>query len=226
METAVIIDVIVAAVLLAFLIVGMRRGLFRSVAGLAVVLAALVGANLAAGTLTPMAAGMIQPAIEKRVEEKLETALEEKLPSEQAEESSLGELLALLGMDDDPAQGILESARAKIADSGASVITAVAMSVAESTLHVALFLLVFLVLLIGLKLLVRLVDLTLKLPVLSTANALGGGAVGLIEGALAMFLAVWVLRRFGVSFDTGAAADTVLFHFFTANTPLSVLSLT
>ena len=226
METAVIIDVIVAAVLLAFLIVGMRRGLFRSVAGLAVVLAALVGANLAAGTLTPMAAGMIQPAIEKRVEEKLETALEEKLPSEQAEESSLGELLALLGMDDDPAQGILESARAKIADSGASVITAVAMSVAESTLHVALFLLVFLVLLIGLKLLVRLVDLTLKLPVLSTANALGGAAVGFIEGALALFLAVWVLRRFGVSFDTGAAADTVLFHFFTANTPLSVLSLT
>ena len=226
METAVIIDVIVAAVLLAFLIVGMRRGLFRSVAGLAVVLAALVGANLAAGTLTPMAAGMIQPAIEKRVEEKLETALEEKLPSEQAEESSLGELLALLGMDDDPAQGILESARAKIADSGASVITAVAMSVAESTLHVALFLLVFLVLLIGLKLLMRLVDLTLKLPVLSTANALGGAAVGLIEGALALFLAVWVLRRFGVSFDTGAAADTVLFHFFTANTPLSVLSLT
>ena len=226
METAVIIDVIVAAVLLAFLIVGMRRGLFRSVAGLAVVLVALVGANLAANTLTPMAAGMIQPAIEKRVEEKLETALEEKLPSEQAEESSLGELLALLGMDDDPAQGILESARAKIADSGASVITAVAMSVAESTLHVALFLLVFLVLLIGLKLLVRLVDLTLKLPVLSTANALGGAAVGLIEGALALFLAVWVLRRFGVSFDTGAAADTVLFHFFTANTPLSVLSLT
>ena len=226
METAVIIDVIVAAVLLAFLIVGMRRGLFRSVAGLAVVLAALVGANLAAGTLTPMAAGMIQPAIEKRVEEKLETALEEKLPSEQAEESSLGELLALLGLDDDPAQDILESAKTHIADSGASVITAVAMSVAESTLHVALFLLVFLVLLIGLKLLMRLVDLTLKLPVLSTANALGGGAVGLAEGALALFLAVWVLRRFGVSFDTGAAADTVLFHFFTANTPLSVLSLT
>ena len=226
METAVIIDVIVAAVLLAFLIVGMRRGLFRSVAGLAVVIAALVGANLAANTLTPVAAGVIQPAIEKRVEEKLETALEEKLPSEQAEESSLGELLALLGMDDDPAQGILESARAKIADRGASVITAVAMSVAESTLHVALFLLVFAALLIALKLIVRLVDLTLKLPVLSTANALGGGAVGLIEGALALFLTVWVLRRFGVSFDTGAAADTVLFHFFTANTPLSVLSLT
>ena len=225
METAVIIDVIVAAVLLAFLIVGIRRGLFRSVAGLAVVIAALVGANLAANTLTPVAAGVIQPAIEKRVEEKLKAALDEKLPEEHAE-SSIGELLALLGMDDDPARDILESAKTHIADSGASVITAVAMSVAESTLHVALFLLVFAALLIGLKLIVRLVDLTLKLPVLSTANALGGAAVGLIEGALALFLTVWVLRRFGVSFDTGAAADTVLFHFFTANTPLGVLSLT
>lgn len=226
METAVIIDVIVAAVLLAFLIVGIRRGLFRSVAGLVVVLTALVGANLAANTLTPMAAGVIQPTIEKRVEEKLEAALDEKLPSEQTEDSSIGELLALLGMDDDPARDILESAKTKVADSGASVITAVAMSVAESTLHVALFLLVFAALLIALKLLVRLVDLTLKLPVLSTANALGGGAVGLVEGALALFLAVWVLRRFGVSFDTGAAADTVLLRFFTTNTPLGVLSLT
>ena len=35
-----------------------------------------------------------------------------------------------------------------------------------------------------------------------------------------------VLRRFGVSFDTGAAADTVLLHFFTANTPLGEQSLT
>ena len=66
-ETTVIIDIIVAAVLLAFVILGARRGLFRSVAGLAILVVSLVGANMAADSLTPMAAGIMQPAIENRV---------------------------------------------------------------------------------------------------------------------------------------------------------------
>ena len=68
--------------------------------------------------------------------------------------------------------------------------------------------------------------LTLKLPVLSGANALGGAVVGLVEGVLALFITVWFLRRFGVSFDTAWAADTMLLRFFTTNTPLGVLALT
>lgn len=45
LDTPVIIDGIAAAALLAFVIWGACRGLFRSVAGLAVVIAALVGAG-------------------------------------------------------------------------------------------------------------------------------------------------------------------------------------
>lgn len=44
-------------------------------------------------------------------------------------------------------------------------------------------------------------------------------------GALVLFLAVWVLRRLGMSFETGPAAQTILFQFFTTHTPLDVLSL-
>lgn len=40
-----------------------------------------------------------------------------------------------------------------------------------------------------------------------------------------LFLAVWVLRRLGMSFETGPAAQTILFQFFTTHTPLDVLSL-
>ena len=42
--------------------------------------------------------------------------------------------------------------------------------------------------------------------------------------ALVLFLAVWILRRLGMSFETGAFAGTHLLKFFTANTPLGVLS--
>ena len=41
---------------------------------------------------------------------------------------------------------------------------------------------------------------------------------------LLLFLAVWVLRRLGVSFETEALAEAHILRIFTANTPLSVLS--
>ena len=53
---------------------------------------------------------------------------------------------------------------------------------------------------------------------------MGGAAVGLIQGALVLFFAVWVLRRLGISFDTEALAEAHILKIFTANTPLSVLS--
>ena len=67
-------------------------------------------------------------------------------------------------------------------------------------------------------------DQVLKLPVLHLANSMGGGIAGLVEGALALFLAICILRRFGVSFDTDAVAQTRILQFFTTNTPLSALS--
>ena len=180
-ETTVIIDIIVAAVLLAFVFLGARRGLFRSVAGLAILVVSLVGANMAADSLTPMAAGIVQPAIENRVEEKLGEVLPEDMELPEAEDTAMGELLALLGIDADPAEEILERAGEQVRRNGAGAVAAVAVGVAESTIHVAVFLLVFLAAFIVLKLLAHLVDLTLKLPVLSGANALGGAAVGLVS---------------------------------------------
>ena len=67
-------------------------------------------------------------------------------------------------------------------------------------------------------------DLVLQLPGLHLLNSLGGAAVGLVEGALLLFLVVWVLRRMGVSFETEALASAHILQIFTSNTPLSVLT--
>ena len=137
---------------------------------------------------------------------------------------SLDDLLDLLGIDADAAEHISEKAKEQMRDTGADILTAVIQSVAESILHAVLFLLSFVVILVALKLAARVLDLALKLPGLHAANALGGAAVGLVEGVLAMFLAVWVMRRLGVSFDTAAVEETYLLSFFTTHTPLSALS--
>ena len=52
-------------------------------------------------------------------------------------------------------------------------------------------------------------------------NAVGGGLVGLAEGALLLFLAVWALRLVGVSFD--GQEDCQIFRFFITHTPLDAL---
>ena len=87
-----------------------------------------------------------------------------------------------------------------------------------------MFLLAFLTILLLLKVLVGAMGLVLKLPGLRLLNALGGAVIGLIEGALLLFLAVWVTRRLGVSFETPPLSEAHILEIFTTNTPLGLLS--
>lgn len=246
MNVPVIMDITVAAILLGFFIAGARRGLFRSLAGLVIIVVALVGAGIFSATFTQPVAKYIQPYIEKRVEARIDAAMsgtqadssvqmpeldtgDTSAPSGESsaslpEQLETQQLLKLLGIDGDPAQSISDSVQEKVRDSGISVLTAVVESVAESVIHILLFVLSFVVILILLKVLMHAMDLVLKLPGLHLLNLLGGAAIGLLEGGLCLFLSIWVLRRFGVSFETEAVNGTVLLHFFTTNSPLSVLS--
>lgn len=253
MKTAVIMDVIVAAVLIGFLISGGRRGLFRSLAGLVILIVALVGAGMAASAFTPPAAKYVSPFLEKRVAEKVDAVLagdrgdasvsgaqEPSIPeagSAAASSAAVPEeepspqvgleaqrILKLLHLDDDPAGNLAQTVQKRVRDTGVSVVSAVAQSLAETVIHTLIFLLAFVLLLVLLNVLMHAMNLVLKLPGLHLLNTLGGAALGLLEGGLALFLAVWLLRRFGVSFETQTVAGTHLLCFFTTNTPLSALS--
>lgn len=241
--TAIILDVLTAAALIAFTVMGAHRGFFRTVAGLLAVILALVGAQLFTNWAAPHVSGVLQPAIERRVEKKVDAALggdtitpqepqigasrpdsETQDQKEAEEESEIQRLLRAIGVDEQLFQRLGESAREKVRDTGVTVATAVVQSVAESVIRALLFLLSFAVFLLLLKLLAKVLDLALKLPVLRSMNGLAGAAVGLVEGTLAVFLAVWLLRRFGVSFETPAVEGTYLLSFFAKHTPLSALA--
>ena len=72
-------DIVAVAALLIFVIVGAREGLFRSLAGLVIVVVALVGAGMIAATFSAPAARLAAPFIEKQIEKKLEKAIEKAL---------------------------------------------------------------------------------------------------------------------------------------------------
>ena len=231
MTTPVIIDMIAAAVLIAAAAWGAHRGLFRALAGLAVVIVAVVGAAVIANALAAPAAHLVTPLIRESIETRVDEAMaqqsqEVQMPEEDVDEGfAIADLLALMGLDEDVRDSLVRQTEEKIQDTGISLAMAVVESVAQSILYAALFLISFVGLTILLKLLIRAMDLVLQLPGLHLVNSLGGGLIGLAEGALALFLAIWVLRRFGVSFETDTVSATHILRFFATHTPLSALSL-
>ena len=171
------------------------------------------------------------PLIREQIETKVDEAMarqsqEVQMPEEDVDEGfAIEDLLALMGLDEDVRNSLASQTQEKIQDTGVSLAMAVVESLAQSILYAALFLVSFVGLTILLKLLIRAMDLVLQLPGLHLVNALGGAVIGLIEGALVLFLAIWVLRRFGVSFETDTVSATHILRFFATHTPLSALSL-
>lgn len=196
MTAPAIIDIIAAALLIGFTFYGARQGLFRALAGLLILAAALVGARFAAETLAPSAARLASPAIQRHIEERLDEALPDTgMPEELLPE----ELLGLLGIAEDHLEDLAEQARESVRETGASILSAVARSVTESLLYGGIYILAFLVLTILLNLAAKVLDLAMRLPVLHGANALGGAAVGLAEGALAVYLLVLLAQKLCLS---------------------------
>lgn len=274
MTQNVIMDIVVAAILVLFVANGARKGLLKSIAGLVILIAALVGAAIFSNAVTPAVSKMVQPMLMEAVGEQLREMAENidlsditqngvSLPEDitlpegvtlpdgvtipegvtlpegidisnlldsvggTLEDidlaAQLDGVLGELGLDADVAAGLVESAMEKATEAGISIVDALVQAVVETVVHALIFLLAFVVLNILLKILLGAMGLVLMLPGLRTLNAIGGAAVALVEGALLLFLLVWVARQCAVDVAT-LTEGTVLCQFFVNNTPLSVFS--
>lgn len=206
MTTPVIIDLIAAALLLGFTLAGARRGLFRTLAGLLIVVLAMTGARYAAAQAAPRAVELLTPAVERRIQKQLDQTLpeaEDLLPGQMPGEpvSGVEELLEALGVRGRRLEDLADQARERIRDTGASALTAVAMSAAESFLYSLIYILVFGLLTAALRLAARAMDLMMRLPVLHTANALCGALAGALEGLLMVLILFLLLRTLGVPLE-------------------------
>ena len=234
MTTPVIIDAVAVAILAFFVLWGAHQGLLRSLAGLLTIVVALVGAGLIAGALADSAARLAGPLVEERIRTQVDEAItaqasqKVEMPELDVEggdeEFDIADLLALMGLDQDVRDSLTEEIQEKAVDAGTTIAAAVVESVVRSVLYGVVFLLSFLALTVLLKLAIGALDLVAKLPGLHLLNTLGGAAAGLVQGVVLAFLAIWIARRLGVSFETETVAQTHILHFFTTNTPLSALS--
>ena len=208
MTTPVIIDIVILIVLVVFTVLGARRGLLCSLAGLVILAVALVGANLVSTALTEPAVELLSPLVERRMEKKVDAALAER--EERAENLTIEELLELVGVDSKRLDDLAGRAHNAVRDEGVDIAMAVVESLAYSFIHALLFGLTFLALLVVLKLVAGALDLMLRLPVLRTLNRTGGAMIGLLQGLVVVILVLWVASRLGYPVEQLAEGSNLI----------------
>ncbi|MDO4811527.1 MAG: CvpA family protein [Eubacteriales bacterium] len=208
-----IADLIIIAVLIAALVIGVKRGLLSAIAGIVSVVAAFFGASLSASLLTPAMEKWLQPLLMKKLEQKLSGA----------QTADGRTMLGLLGFDGQGLSNMLHSVTERIRETGEAMLSAVAGSVAHSIAYAIAYLVSFVVLLLVFRLLCKLFK-KMELPVFAQLDSVGGGILGLMEGALLIFVAVWVMQKMNWILTPAMIADSTILKFFAEHTPLDFLA--
>ena len=247
MNNGLMIDAIFALVLVLGVVLGAKRGLFRSFMALAAILVALIGASLLTDALTGPVTEALMPRAEKSVEEWFDTSSEAakgdtpQIEGETtAENDATGET-----PDSDAAQGAenvrqddsplavtgllkkllrfdLDSAvRQSLRNAARDAALAAVRTLLGSVVRTIVFLLCFLVLSLLLRLVTAGIDKVLDLPVLNTLNTVGGGLFGLVESTLLLFLVCDLAPKLGFKTFT-EYEGTYLLSFFMSHTPRSL----
>ena len=235
MDNALIIDLVLAAVLALFAVLGAHKGLIRSLMALVSVVLALIGAALLTAMFVEPVTELVYPHVQERGIEQFERDIPTDVLAPEDSDLSAGgllpeELADALGGALDTLQrfGVSEEAigdvTKELTDSAASAAERAAYLLVKTVVQAVLFLVGFLLMMLLLKLLTRALDGLCSLPVLRQLNALGGAALSLVEGALLIFLLVYLAPRLGVTWFSDHEAGTRLLAWFLHNTPYSILA--
>ncbi|MGN1004556.1 MAG: CvpA family protein [Oscillospiraceae bacterium] len=222
----IVYDLVILAILILFALWGMHRGLILTLCSLVALLVAFVGAILVSNFWSPSVAGWLQPLLQPTTTSAVESALPEGVTDA---ELPLDELIILLDEADLPFG--LDEFVSDLREEGVPVLSAgslvesvsvsLAAKLANAIAYIGLFLLSFVLILILWRLLARALNLVARLPGLHMLNKVGGLAVGVLQGAILLFICAWLVRwLWSDLIPPDAVEQSKLLHFFMTVNPL------
>lgn len=228
MPTAIIFDLAILAILIAFTLHGAARGLLLSLFSLVAVLVAFIGAGFAADLTAPKVADYLEPKFAAVIEERLEEQMHAALPGSapQSGEEPLTAILSVLkdmGLYQSAVDAIDDAVNKGLTGVAADTAAAVAASIAGTVAYMILFTFSFVVILILWTILSHTLDLVAKLPGLHALNKTGGALLGLLKGCAILFLCAWVLRYLGNVIPEETVGKTHLLKFFMTTNPVALI---
>ena len=223
MQNIAIIDLVLAAVLLGFVIIGAVRGLYRSLAGLLALVLAIAGAGWLTEVCSPGVEDVLRPYVTRRMESIISDALLEEEDGVAAKIEDLAEaepirmveeFLRRFGWEGDLGESLRKSTEDALADLEKALAKALVESVLPVLVSAVLKAAFFLLLLIVLRILSRLLQPAIEnLPVVRQFNRLLGGGAGLIQGVVTIYVVLWLLLRLGLV-EEALIADSYLLSLF------------
>lgn len=217
---AIFVDIFMAACLLLALVLGVRQGFLQSLARVAIVIVALLDAAWLAEHLADPAAKWLEPMLTEKIQQQMDGQ------AAAADDPSLAAagLLETFGFSGEALDKLVESATEKAQEVGQTLLSAVVSTVLRSVAYAVVYLVSFLLLLLLLRLLLAPLHLFTKLPVVHGINAVMGGALGLVKGALLLFFAVWLLRRLQIWITPELISQTYILRFFAEHSPMELIT--
>ena len=217
---AIFVDIFMASCLLLALVLGVRQGFLQSLARVAIIIVALLGAAWLAEHLADPAAKWLEPMLTEKIQQQMDGQ------AAAADDPSLAAagLLETFGFSGEALDKLVESATEKAQEVGQTLLSAVVSTVLRSVAYAVVYLVSFLLLLLLLRLLLAPLHLFTKLPVVHGINAVMGGALGLVKGALLLFFAVWLLRRFQIWITPELISQTYILRFFAEHSPMELIT--
>lgn len=223
----IIFDIVILAILVLFVVLNAKKGFVLALCSLLAVVVAFVGSTFLTNLLAPKVGEYIEPKIAAVIEENLDRIAQEDPAVDGGENAPLEEILQVLkdlGLYQGQLDAIGESVGQTIADTAADAAQTVAATVAEALAYRVLFVILFIIILVAWNILAHALDLVSKLPVLHSLNTAAGGALGLAEGFILLFLAAWVVNLLGNIIPEEAVEQTYLLKFFMTTNPMNLLS--
>lgn len=220
---AIFVDIFMAAFLLLALVLGIRQGFLQSLARVAIVVVALLGAAWLAEHLADPAAKWLEPVLTEKLQQQMggQTAVD---AAEADPSLAAAGILEAFGFSGDTLDEMVRSVTDKAQEVGQTLLSAVVSTVLRSVAYAVVYLVSFLLLLLLLRLLLAPLHLFTKLPVVHGVNAVLGGALGLVKGALLLFFAVWLLRRFQLWITPELIGQTYILRFFAEHSPMELIT--
>ena len=208
---AIFVDLIIAALLVLALVQGARQGFVQALTRIAVVVAAL----LLAGWIAEPAAKWLEPMLTEKLEQRL---------TAQGQTEDAGAMLAAFGYQGETLEQVLDNVLEKAQQAGETLLSAVVSAAIKSAAYAVVYVVLFLLLLILLRLALTPLHLFTKLPVVHGVNAVLGGALGLVKGALLLFLVVWALQKWQLFITPDMVQNSFLLKFFATNSPMDLIA--
>lgn len=221
---AIFVDIFMAAFLLLALVLGIRQGFLQSLARVAIVVVALLGAVWLAEHLADPAAKWLEPVLTEKLQQQMggQTAVDAAAEADPG--LAAAGILETFGFSGDTLDEMVRSVTDKAQEVGQTLLSAVVSTVLRSVAYAVVYLVSFLLLLLLLRLLLAPLHLFTKLPVVHGVNAVLGGALGLVKGALLLFFAVWLLRRFQLWITPELIGQTYILRFFAEHSPMELIT--